>query len=158
MKKNIVTLDFLRARSVITERGCWEWSMGRDRDGYGLVRSAMETLRTHRAAWSLVHGQIPKGMVVCHRCDNPPCCNPAHLFVGTNGDNVRDAWNKGRGRLNNVKLTIAQVRAIRALPRYIHTAEEVAEIFGVSKHTVSEIRRKKTWKNVHETPGIPRRK
>lgn len=70
---------------------CWEWQGARDSFGYGQAREA-----THRTAWALTHGPIPSGMCVCHRCDNPPCCNPDHLFLGTRADNNRDRHAKGR--------------------------------------------------------------
>lgn len=82
--------------------GCWPWLAARfDARGYGAFkkrddRGRWKMERAHRVAWMLVHGAIPAGMVVCHRCDNPPCCNPEHLFLGTALDNNRDAAAKGR--------------------------------------------------------------
>jgi hypothetical protein len=78
------------------ESGCWLWSGSLGTGGYGLCGHQKRVKRSHRIAWELTHGPIPDGMVVCHRCDNPPCCNPAHLFLGTLADNVRDMVAKGR--------------------------------------------------------------
>ena len=82
---------------------CWEWTGNRDRSGYGtiLVSKGGRRVRAHRLAMELHTGEpIPNGMVVCHRCDNPPCCNPGHLFIGTQSDNASDMWSKGRGYVN----------------------------------------------------------
>jgi HNH endonuclease len=75
---------------------CWEWSGARDRYGYGKLRRDTVYWKAHRLAWTLEHGPIPDGMYVCHHCDNPPCVNPAHLFLGTSRDNQLDRVAKGR--------------------------------------------------------------
>jgi hypothetical protein len=80
---------------------CWVWTAGRGGTmGYGSFQMGTyrntHHVRAHRMAWELTNGPIPAGKYVCHRCDNPPCCNPAHLFLGTQGDNLRDMYAKGR--------------------------------------------------------------
>jgi len=75
---------------------CWEWQRGRDDGGYGCVCYSGKRYGAHRLAWELTNGPIPEGLLVCHSCDNPPCCNPKHLFLGTHGDNMQDALTKGR--------------------------------------------------------------
>lgn len=83
----------------IMPSGCWEWTGYRDRDGYGKVRvRAIRSapIAAHRIAYERAKGPVPPGMFVCHACDNPPCCNPDHLWLGTNRENQNDAVAKGR--------------------------------------------------------------
>ena len=84
-------------RTVVTDSGCWEWTGCRLPTGYGHIGFYQNrNCGTHRVAWILTHGDIPKGLCVCHKCDNPPCINPDHLFLGTRADNVHDRDAKGR--------------------------------------------------------------
>lgn len=139
--------------------GCIEFRGYRNACGYGVVRSATGTTLAHRAAWEIAHGDIPEGMAVCHRCDNPPCCNPAHLFLGTTGDNNRDRASKGRGaqgeRVHFARLTEDQVIAIRQR----HSADgsslrRLAREFGVSNSTIHAVLSGQTWK--HLLPAVER--
>lgn len=75
---------------------CWEFTGDRDMWGYGRLTVKGKTYRANRLAYEFFVGKIPKGFIVCHRCDNPPCCNPEHLFLGTHADNMIDKVSKGR--------------------------------------------------------------
>jgi hypothetical protein len=94
-------IEDLAARSRVTESGCWEWDGYRNELGYGICVLRRQRWRAHRLAWAYVHGPIPDGMVICHRCDNPPCINPDHLFLGTHRDNTADMMRKGRNAYVN---------------------------------------------------------
>jgi hypothetical protein len=77
--------------------GCWEWQGARNWKGYGEHSVNCRAIKAHRYSWALHHGPIPDKALVCHRCDNPCCVRPDHLFIGNNSDNQRDAVKKGRG-------------------------------------------------------------
>jgi hypothetical protein len=147
-----LTVDF--------ETGCWLWDGTCDRSGYGLVRVGARHVNTHRYAWELAFGPIPEDLFglldsrrdlwVLHRCDNPPCCNPAHLFLGTARDNTEDMFRKGRaivqpaGEQNaNARLSDTQVAVIRQ--RYASAGDrwglqtQLAREFGCHQTTIGLI-------------------
>ena len=141
----------------VTESGCWEWQGYCSTTGYGQVRINGKVHGTHRVAYEWAYGPIPEGMFVCHKCDNRPCCNPEHLFLGTVADNNADARQKGRHRNNpprgeantSAKLTEAQVIAIReAYANKEANQTQLAKRYGVDLSTVWAIIRRKGWKHV----------
>ncbi len=135
-----------------SETGCIVWTRSRARpQDYGQIWWEGRLQRTHRLAWMLQNGPIPSNMRVCHHCDNPPCINVNHLFLGTHADNMHDMYDKGRRRtligedVPSAKLTTSLVKAIRA-DRRDYTG--IAEAYGISRSTVRSIRRRLTWKHV----------
>jgi hypothetical protein len=95
---------------------CWEWQRARIEGGYGTLRWNGKQVCAHVVAYILINGPIPKGKQILHRCDNPPCCNPAHLRAGTQGENVREALAKGRqgGELHpRARITKAMALSLR---------------------------------------------
>lgn len=138
----------------VPESGCWLYTGGVQSRGYGVISTrdgrGGRTL-AHRKAYELAYGDIPTGMMVCHRCDVRICVNPAHLFLGTASDNTADAMMKGRltwpkvagEDVWNSKLTWQAVAEIRASNS---SGVALARRFGVSTSTVSLIRLGKTWR------------
>lgn len=90
--------DRLWPRVRKDESGCWLWTGAKKQGGYGKISAGGDNgwVLTHRVAWELTNGLIPAGLMVCHRCDVPACCNPGHLFLGTARDNMQDMIAKGR--------------------------------------------------------------
>lgn len=130
---------------------CWEWQGCRNRDGYGvfMLSRAQGSDRAHRVSWALLHGPIPSGKVVRHRCDNPSCVNPAHLLLGTQAQNVEDMVGRGRQRgpaserSRSTKLTAEQVAEIRQAEG---TIKQLGARYGVHFSTIARIRRAETWR------------
>lgn len=132
---------------------CWEWTASCSPDGYGQVRISGKTELTHRVAWTIANGSIPDNFQVLHHCDNPPCVNPSHLFLGTNQDNVDDKMEKGReGRaMGDRNGSRTHPESYRDEKHWSHRyPEKVArgEKNGYAKLTweqVREIRRRYAW-------------
>lgn len=128
---------------------CWPWLASTTPFGYGQIRRGNRMPHAHRVAYALTFGPILGGLHVCHRCDNPPCVNPAHLFLGTNRDNSMDRHNKGRTasgeKSGHARLKADDVLAIRASTE---SAAVLASRYGVNAMHISGIRRGKCWRTV----------
>lgn len=133
-------------------RGCWPWQAGTFAKGYGMFNirrdeyGKQHTEYAHRIAYVLAKGDIPPGLVVRHTCDNPPCCNPDHLLLGTQADNINDAAVQGHysvPRPSIQKITDAQVRDIRESSE---AGVALAERYGVTPSCISQLRHGKRRK------------
>lgn len=127
---------------------CWLWTGAKiGPSTYGHMRVDGRWKSTHRVSWELHHGPIPKGLCVCHTCDVPACVRPAHLFLGTNRDNMIDMVKKGRGLTERTyRLTKDDVYEIRAKVAEGHTQASIAREYDLSISHVSEVVRGLSWK------------
>lgn len=134
--------------------GCWIWTRSVISKGYGCIRLADRTHYAHRISWEIHHGQVPRGSHVLHRCDVPSCCNPEHLFLGTNGDNIADSIAKGRRKRPGEKqnrhiLSGDEVLALRE--RYKRGGVSQAQLArerGVSKACINHAIAGINWKHL----------
>jgi len=141
---------------------CWPWTKARDRAGYGRLRYDGRMVSAHRRAYELGIGPIPVGLDVCHTCDNPPCCNPAHLWAGTARDNLRDAVAKGRltavfrtgEQATFHKLTWPAVRDIRARYAAGESQRSLGRAHRVSQVAIHFIVTGKTWPEPTSAPQV----
>lgn len=137
---------------------CIEWELSRNiktknRFDYGQVRVGKKMKKAHRVAWEKEKGPIPKGMLVLHKCDNPPCVNINHLFLGTHSTNALDREAKGRGRdssgIKNKKAKIQEQTAIRIkMLKGVLSASLIARTLGISANSVCRIMNDEAWKHV----------
>lgn len=154
---------------VRCDSGCWEWSGYLNASGYGCLfdkhQGKTRAVRAHRVSWEIHNGRSPGDLFVCHRCDNPKCVNPDHLFLGTCAENTRDAVMKGRFPSTEKKRLTAlacvakgeehccailsedAVREIRS-NRGAVTYREMAKLYGVSVPTVYDVVHNRTWRHV----------
>jgi len=153
----------LWAKVLVTDADeCWPWLATKNNKGYGLLSIDAKTGKklAHRIVYTLTKGNIPDGLVVMHSCDNPSCCNPAHLSCGTQLDNMRDKLGKSRGNNrwggnppprfsgeSHPKATVSEetVRAIRLSKK---SRKEIALEFSISEGLVKSIRSRQTWKHI----------
>jgi hypothetical protein len=144
------------------DSACWLWTGGRARGGYGRLWVNGKTTVAHRFSYELHNGPVTDGLVVMHRCDNPPCCNPAHLTVGTNADNTADMVAKGRApkgnpdaleiarplgeKHHNAKLTMQSAQEIvRLYQQGGSSMRSLADRYGVQAMSVCKVIHGKTW-------------
>lgn len=148
--------DFLFNKVVEDENDCWNWQ-GKKVRGYGKLIIAGRSYFAHRLSYWLMTGDIPDGLLICHRCDNPACINPEHLFLGTQQDNVADMMQKKRGhfaRINqkgvknlNAKLSLEEVRQIRSKRKEGWRTTDLARLYNVSGSMILGIVSGKYWKD-----------
>lgn len=165
--KNNVYQRLIQHMEINKTSGCWEW-VGSKRNGYGrmIIGSRTDGTRksvsAHRVSYELNFGEIPDGMEVCHKCDNPCCINPDHLFLGTKQDNAADRDAKGRNIVftgeeqPRAKLTKKAVKDARWERAYKGTSfQTLADRYGVSKRTMQNAIKGVTWKCVPYMPEPP---
>ena len=140
---------------------CWVWIGCKVKDGYGRWRCDGKAILAHRYSYILHNGPIPDGLLVCHTCDNPSCCNPAHYFLGTKKDNNDDKERKGRSRHaegeahGNATTTEETIICIRQRHANGESLGSLGRYFKMSKSNVSAIVKRTAWKHVAELPPGP---
>lgn len=147
-----LTKERLMKKVARTPGGCWEWTGTRYWTGYGLVIADKVRYAAHRASYMVHVGTIPEGKVVCHKCDNPACINPEHLFLGSKADNSADMVSKNRSALGErnakAKLTEAQAREVLSLRGTGESLRKVAQQFGVTAKAIHFIWQGVRWKHL----------
>lgn len=155
-RKGLQTLEERFWALVQKGDDCWEWIGNTTKDGYGRMKRTGESAGTyvHRISWEFHFGAIPAGLKVLHHCDNPPCVNPKHLFLGTDKDNSDDKMRKGRhvaspGEKNgSSRLSKSDVVAIRTRHKNGERQSVLSREFKVSDVTISRIVRRLNWQSV----------
>lgn len=151
--KPIDSRFWAKVNKIEDENSCWEWIKVNRHDGYGSIFFRGRNRVAHRVSWIINIGEIPENMYVCHKCDNPACVRPSHLFLGTHQDNMDDMVKKGRSHLGEAqgisKLTKEIVLKIRSeyIPRKV-TMDYLAEKYNVTQGCIWSILRGKSWKHI----------
>ena len=138
-----------------TADGCWLWTASTYHDGYGQFYDETHTpWRAHRFAYTMTHGPIPDGLQCLHKCDNRRCCNPSHLFLGTNAENRQDSVAKGRhaygSKHTSAKITESDVMAMHELRKSSRiSCQKIADRFGICQAHCSDILNGRKWRHVY---------
>ena len=149
------TLSDLLGRCVRAPSGCLEFSGCRNKQGYGGVRFGGKVRKAHRVSYTLSKGTIPEGFDICHKCDNPPCCNPDHLWAGPTIENIHDMEQKGRGKHpigsnhKRSKLVESDIELVFYLRRAGMGLQKLANFFQVGQTTMGHVLSRDTWKYVN---------
>lgn len=167
MLKNLKPKNLWAKIDKKSETECWIWQGTKTTAGYGVLRVNYKLKYAHRLMW-ILHNKtdIPKRGCICHSCDNPPCCNPAHLFLGSHSDNMKDA--KAKGRISHgishflTELTEDDIRQIRYLGQTNISHKDIGKRFDITRMSVNDIIHKRTWAHVdpewkppeHKSKGI----
>jgi hypothetical protein len=138
---------FMKLVNRNEETGCWLWAGCKSKNGYGVMSFKGKQVRSNRFSYAFFNGPIPSAFCVCHKCDNPSCVNPDHLFIGTNKDNQIDCSMKDRGGLRS-KLTVNDVIEIKKLLKTNIMQSTIALLFNVQDAAISKIKHNKRWSYV----------
>ncbi len=154
-KRDYELKDHLMNHRQVAGRGCWEWTRGRSRQGYGTVKIDGKARKVHRVSACLFLGMpIDSELDALHHCDNPPCFNPAHLYLGTDRDNHRDMVARGRSNRargechGRSKLDVVKVREIRRANQAGATYADLGRSFGISSEQAARVCKRANWKHV----------
>lgn len=142
--------------------GCWLWTAAVSSAGYGQINQGGQHgthIAAHKLSWQLANGPRPEHLCICHRCDNPRCVNPEHLFLGTQKDNIQDALKKGRKPFGEkhplARWSEGDIRAMFAMRARGATQTEIADHFGTKQPAIQSILSRKAWSHVEIRSGEP---
>jgi uncharacterized protein (DUF433 family) len=134
------------------ETGCWEWTRAKIRGGYGVIVWEKNKICTHRLSYELVNGPIPSGLHILHSCDNPKCCNPAHLRTGTVKENMQDMRDRMRGSIgeksSTAKLKDGDVVNILKMIKSGVSLAQIARDYSMDSQAISQIKHGKSWRHI----------
>jgi hypothetical protein len=148
----------LCSKIIINKNGCWEWQGARNEKGYGTVFYNSKPFMCHRLMFKLFKDEL-KNLIVCHHCDNPCCCNPSHLFLGTHKENINDCINKGRSKVfekkhiaHNAKLSKKEAgKIVEFLAMNPETgSRQLADKFKIPMSIAKDIKRGRSYGNLIE--------
>ncbi len=155
---SVYLMEVIAGKTAVRESGCWEWCGWQNMDGYGHFKIAGKIRRVHRLVYECCIGIVPDGKLILHNCDNPPCCNPAHLYLGDEKDNIMDCVKRGRHSASI--LTEEQVREIkrdtapsRPEKRNYQHYKYLAKKYGVSVETIKGLVYGQTWGHIKDGHG-----
>lgn len=152
-EKNLDRIRKYYEKYVIKQEGCWDWKGIIEHTGYAKL-GIRPPIKAHRASWLIHKGEIPKGLIVCHTCDNRKCTNPDHLWIGNHKENIQDKIKKGRAntpkgmQLKVSKLNDEQVKEVKIHLKNGLTCSEIGRKYGFSRKIISRIKNGETWKHI----------
>ena len=144
-------------------KDCWIWKGSTNKQGYGRLKFKRKIYGPHRLSYELYIGKIKKGLCVCHKCDNPSCINPEHLFLGTLSDNMKDAYKKGRmvipytpgeKHTSSILTDKKVIEILKMKKEQKITDKKLGEKFGVNRRTINNIIHNKTWKHISRSSNL----
>lgn len=134
-------------RIKVSKTGCWEWTHSKSTNGYGRISIGNKYWKAHRYSYQYYKGDIGE-MCVLHKCDNPSCCNPNHLFLGNLSENMMDMLRKGRG--NRTKMTIGDILEIRELNNIGIPRIVISEYLGIKRRTIDNVINGSRWGHLNK--------